>query len=73
MRELDYPFDSEALLSRKRAIRKAIKKETEELNLPEKRIAVLGGSTTHGIVEMLELFLLNKGIKPAFYESEYNM
>ncbi|WP_026492350.1 HAD-IIIC family phosphatase [Butyrivibrio sp. XPD2002] len=73
MKELDYPFDSEDLLTRKRAIRKAIRKETEGLNLPEKKIAVLGGSTTHGIIEMLELFLLNKGIKPVFYESEYNM
>ena len=73
MRELDYPFDSEDLLTRKRAIRKAIRKETEGINLPEKRMAVLGGSTTHGIIEMLELFLLNKGIRPVFYESEYNM
>ena len=73
MRELDYPFDSEELLSRKRAIKKQLKSELEGQNLIEKKIAVLGGSTTHGIIEILELFLLNKGIKPAFYESEYNM
>ncbi len=37
-----------------------------------KRIAVLGGSTTHDIKDMVELFLLNTGIEPVFYESEYN-
>ncbi|MFQ9094505.1 MAG: hypothetical protein ACLR5S_09595 [Ruminococcus sp.] len=37
----------------------------------EKRIAVLGGSTTNDIISMLELFLLNCGIQPAFYQSEY--
>lgn len=35
-------------------------------NLIEKHIAILGGSTTHDIKEMLELFLLNYGIKPVF-------
>lgn len=34
-----------------------------------KKIAILGGSTTRDI---LELFLLNYGIRPCFYESEYN-
>ena len=37
-----------------------------------KRIAILGGSTTHDVKDMLELFLLNYGIVPEFYESEYN-
>lgn len=36
-----------------------------------KKIAVLGGSTTHDVVRMLELFLLDQGIEPEFYESEY--
>ena len=36
-----------------------------------KKIAVLGGSTTHDIIRILELFLLNYGIEPQFYESEY--
>lgn len=38
----------------------------------EKRIAILGGSTTNDIKDILELFLLNNGIKPIFYQSEYN-
>ncbi|MGN0377031.1 MAG: HAD-IIIC family phosphatase [Suilimivivens sp.] len=36
-----------------------------------KKIAVLGGSTTHDIIRILELFLLDQGIRPEFYESEY--
>lgn len=39
----------------------------------KKKIAVLGGSTTHDVVRILELFLLNQGIEPEFYESEYGM
>jgi len=37
----------------------------------EKKVAILGGSTTAEIKNILELFLLNFGIKPEFYESEY--
>ena len=37
-----------------------------------KRIAILGGSTTHDVMEMLEALLLNVGIESIFYESEYN-
>lgn len=37
----------------------------------KKKIAVLGGSTTHDIIRILELFLLHYGIEPEFYESEY--
>ena len=38
----------------------------------DKKIAILGGETTENIKLTLELFLLNYGIKPEFYESEYN-
>lgn len=38
-----------------------------------KKVAVLGGSTTHDIIKILDLFLLNYGIKADFYESEYAM
>ena len=63
-----YPFDP-ALLMRKR---KKLKRELEAAgSFVEKRIAVLGGSTTHDVVEMMELFLLDNGIRPTFYESEY--
>jgi FkbH-like protein len=35
------------------------------------RIAVLGGTTTHEVVDLLELFLLESGFKPVFHQSEY--
>lgn len=68
MRELEYPFDSALLMRKRRALKK------ELLNSPgliDKRIAILGGSTTHDIRDMLELFLLNYGIRPTFFESKY--
>lgn len=68
MRELEYPFDSGLLLRKRRALKKELLKSP---GLIEKRIAVLGGSTTHDIKEMLELFLLGYGIRPVFFESEY--
>jgi len=45
----------------------------DSANYMDKKIAILGGQTTQDIKLMLELFLLNYGIRPAFYESEYNM
>ncbi len=69
MKELEYPFDANLLLKNKRKIKKEL---LQKDNFIEKRIAILGGSTTSEIKNMLELFLLNYGIKPTFYESEYN-
>lgn len=68
MRELEYPFDSQYLMRKKRSLRRELLTRTD---LIEKNIAILGGSTTSEIKDMLELFLLNYGIKPSFYESEY--
>lgn len=69
MRELEYPFDSEWIIKKKKHIKRNL--EAFQTNLLEKRIAILGGSTTKDIVLILELFLLNYGIKPVFWESEY--
>ena len=69
MKELEYPFDSEYLLKKKKSLKRQL---LEQENLLEKNIAILGGSTTSDVKLMLELFLLNYGIKPNFYESEYN-
>ena len=70
MKDFEYPFDPNNLISRKRKLKKQLLE-----NLPEdalkKRIAVLGGSTTNELVDQLELFLLNYGIKAEFYQSEY--
>lgn len=70
MKELQYPFDPEWILKKKKTIKKLL--EEKESNCIEKRIAILGGMTTNNIKVILELFLLNYGIKPIFYESEYN-
>ena len=69
MYELEYPFDSQYIIKKKRSIKRTLLERN--IKYIEKKIAVLGGSTTHDIIQVLELFLLNAGIKPAFYESEY--
>ena len=70
MKELEYPFDAEYLLGKKKKIRRQLLEE--QTVYIDKKIAILGGSTTNDIRQLLELFLLNYGIRPAFYESEYN-
>ena len=64
-----YPVDSKQLLRKKLRIKKELL--SQNISFIEKRVAVLGGSTTNEIVDQLELFLLNYGIKPTFYQSEY--
>ncbi len=66
---LTYPFNHQTLLTRKKALREELLKSS---NLLEKRVAILGGSTTAEVKNLLELFLLREGIRPSFYESEYN-
>ncbi len=69
MQELEYPFDSEFILKKSKKLKKKLlESRTDFLT---KKIAVLGGSTTHDIIRVLELFLLDQGIRPQFYESEY--
>ena len=69
MQELEYPFDNEWILKKAKSIKKTLLSERQDRI--RKKIAVLGGSTTHDIIKILELFLLNYGIEPEFYESEY--
>lgn len=71
MKELEYPFEAELILKKKKSIRKQLLADETKKWL-EKKIAILGGETTQDIKLMLELFLLNHGIKPSFYESEFN-
>lgn len=70
IKELLYPFDPNFILENKRKIKKALLENSE--GFIEKKIAILGGSTTAAIKQIMELFLLNNGIKASFYESEYN-
>jgi FkbH-like protein len=69
MKELEYPFESKYILRKKKTLKKLLLENQK--NFRKLRIAVLGGSTTTDIIAVLELFLLNAGILPQFYESEY--
>lgn len=69
MKELQYPFDSRYILKKKKAIRRELL--SSAAGLLEKKVAVLGGSTTHDICGVLDLFLLDQGIQASFYECEY--
>ena len=76
MKELEYPFDSAYLLKKRKSLSRDLialieRLEANGTKILAKRIAILGGSTTHDICDMLELFLLYYGIKAEFYESEY--
>ncbi|MBF0556630.1 MAG: HAD-IIIC family phosphatase, partial [Nitrospirae bacterium] len=77
IKKLTYPFDVEYILRKKRSIRRELKAALDERrrcneHIVSIKIAILGGSTTSEIKELLELFLLQEGIEPTFYESEYN-
>lgn len=69
--KLAWPYDSEVLLRKRKSIKRQLLAR-ENIAYIDKRIAILGGSTTADIKDMLELFLLHAGIRPEFYESEYN-
>ena len=65
-----YPFDSAYLTKKQKSLKRQLL--ADNTTRIEKKIAILGGSTTNGIADMLELFLLWYGIKPTFWQSEYN-
>jgi FkbH-like protein len=65
----EYPLNTSNILRKKKSIKKNL---LNKGNFIEKNIAILGGSTTSEIKHILELFLLNNGILPSFYESGYN-
>jgi len=66
---LDYPFRVDVIHKKKKSLKASLLKGGPFL---DKRIAILGGSTTDEIKDVLELFLLREGIRPQFYQSDYN-
>lgn len=66
-----YPYDRELLLRKQKRIKRTLL-ERKDVSYVKKRIAILGGSTTKDVRDILELFLLASDIQPEFYESEYN-
>jgi len=69
MKELEYPFNSIEILKKQKRLKKELLKNEKFI---EKRIAILSGSTIGDVKSVLEIFLLNNGIKPVFYEGQYN-
>ncbi len=70
MKELEYPFDPQWILAKRKRIRRQLLAEVTPSMT--KKIAILGGSTTSDVAQTMELFLLNQGIAVEIYESEYN-
>ena len=70
MEILNYPFDAQLILRTQKKIRRELL-GSDEKRL-QKKITILGGSTTEAIRNILELFLLDAGIEPVFYQSDYN-
>ncbi len=69
MSVLDYPFDSAYILQKKKSIKKELLAKDKFI---DKKVAVLSGSTIGEIKNILELFLLNYGIRPEFKVGGYN-
>jgi len=69
LKALRLPIEPASLVRQRQSLRRELLNQT---NLIPTRIAILGGSTTAEVKNMLELFLLANGIKPSFYESGYN-
>ena len=65
---LNYPFDTKAILRKRRSIRKVLSLQKDLMDI---KVALLGGSTTSDILNFVEIFLLNAGFRPTFFESEY--
>lgn len=70
LKELQYPFNANYILAKKKRIKRELLESGQKFI--DKKIAILGGSTTNDIKLVMELFLLNYGIRAEFYESEYN-
>lgn len=66
---LQYPLDSATIIQKKRSIKRQLLQDGSQRI--KKNIAILGGSTTDHVMNILELFLLDNGIEPTFYQSEY--
>lgn len=66
-----YPYDNDLLLRKQKSIKRELLAR-KNISYTTSRIAILGGSTVDNIKNILELFLLESGILPNFYQSEYN-
>jgi FkbH-like protein len=68
MNAMEYPIEAEKIIRAKRSLLKQLRAKE---GLPEKRIALLSGTTIGDIKSYLEIFLLDAGIRPVFFEGDY--
>ena len=66
---LSWPIDPGVISRKRKKIRRQLSEDGRKRT--EVRIAILGGSTTNDIQDFAEIFLLNEGLEPSFYVSEY--
>jgi FkbH-like protein len=67
---LNYPsIDNDIVVNKKELKNDILSRECDRKKI---KIAILGGSTTAEIKNIIELYLLDNGIEPLFYESDYN-
>lgn len=67
---LDYPFDADLILQKKRAIKRELRAKE---NLLPKKIAIMSGVTVGVMQDILEIYLLANGIAPEFYQGQYGL
>ena len=67
---LTYPFDSLEILRKYKSIRRDLVKND---NFIDVKIFVASGATTDEIIKILEVFLLNAGLKPEFLQGNYGL
>jgi FkbH-like protein len=64
-----HPFDPSYLLRKHKRLTRALRKKAAG---PKLKIAILGGSTTSEVANLLEFHLLCDGFQPELYQSAYN-
>ena len=69
MHTVSFPLDVEGILRERKSLRRQLRAHQGLGNI---RVAILGGTTTSEVLVNLEILLLSRGIRPEFYESEYN-
>lgn len=65
---LNYPLDGSKILGKKNKLKKELSKSKIKVT---KKIAILSGATIGYIKDILDVFLLNYGIKCEFFEGSY--
>lgn len=69
MKELQYPFDEKLILRKRNHLLSVLRQQC--VCEREIKIAVLSDSTSELIVQLLELFLLNEGIRAIFFHGSH--